>query len=144
MDEIIEDILIKVPHCNPFRFVDSIYEISENHIVGDCFLNEGSFFYKGHFPKNPITPGYIITEAMAQIGILCLGIFLVKNNYKDVNHAFLTSTDVKFYNVSFPNDTIVVKSHKVFYRFGKLKCKISAFNQNGILLCEGIFSGIIK
>lgn len=140
----IEIILKRVPHCKPFRFIDTIQEVSNKHIIGSCYLSEDSFFYKGHFPENPITPGYIITEVMAQVGILGLGIFLVKDRYDKVEHAFLTSTEVKFYNVSYPNDTIIVKSQKIFFRFNKLKCQISAFNQNGLLLCEGILSGLIK
>lgn len=144
MKQVIEDVLKKIPHCIPFRFIDSIDEISETHIIGQCFLDEDSFFYKGHFPLNPITPGYIITEVMAQIGILGLGIYLVNNNYQNVKSAFLTSTNVKFYNISYPNDTIVVKSYLQYYRFGNLKCEISSYNQDGILLCKGIFAGVIK
>ena len=37
------------------------------------------FFYKGHFKENPITPGVLLIETMAQIGVVCLGIYLLKN-----------------------------------------------------------------
>ena len=50
MQKAIDDILVKIPHCPPFRFIDSIDEVSENHIIGKCFLSEESFYYKGHFP----------------------------------------------------------------------------------------------
>jgi len=144
MQKDIDLILHKIPHVKPYRFVDSIKEVSDNHIIGSCNLESDSFFYKGHFPANPITPGYIITEVMAQIGILGLGIYLVKNNLHEVTNAFLTSTNVKFHDVSYPNDTITVNSQKIYFRFNKLKCHIKAFNQNGKILCSGVFSGLIK
>jgi 3-hydroxyacyl-[acyl-carrier-protein] dehydratase len=144
MELVIAEKLNRVPHIKPYRFIESISEVSDSHIIGSCFLDADSFFYKGHFPKNPITPGYIITEVMAQTGILGLGLYLVKNNIEGIKHAFLTSTDVKFHSVSYPNDTITINSQKIYFRFSKLKCYIKAFNQNGKLLCSGYFSGIIK
>lgn len=144
MNGTIDDILSIIPHRPPYRFVDSLQEIDLNHIKGKCFLSKESFFYQGHFPEAPITPGYIITEAMAQIGILAFGIHLVGKDYKNVKNAFLASTDVKFYNVSYPNDVIHVHAEKIYFRFNKLKCNISAYNQNELLLCRGVFSGIIE
>ena len=139
-----KEILNKIPHKHPYRFIDKIDKLNEDEIIGSCLLDEESFFYKGHFPESPITPGYIVTEIMAQIGILGLGIFIVGNNTSNVSGAFLTSTDVKFHNISYPGDTIMVFSKKEYFRFNKLKCKITAYNQNNDKICSGIFSGIIK
>jgi len=140
----IAQILSRVPHKSPFRFVENIQEVSDDHIIGRCFLDASSFFYQGHFPDNPITPGFIITEVMAQTGILALGLYLLRDNIDGIKNAFLTTTEVKFHNVSYPNDTIVVDSRKLYFRFSKLKCDIKAFNQNGDLLCSGLFSGVIR
>ncbi|WP_353101576.1 3-hydroxyacyl-ACP dehydratase [Myroides odoratus] len=138
------NILEHIPHRFPYRFIDSISEVSDNHIVGFCCLNEESFFYQGHFFANPITPGFIITEIMAQIGILGLGLYLNKKNIADVKSAFLTTADVKFYNISYPGDNIRVVSNLIYYKFNNIKCNISAHNQDGILICKGIFSGVVK
>lgn len=140
----VKEILHQIPHIKPYRFVDNIIEINENQITGNCFLPKDSFFYKGHFPKAPITPGFIITEVMAQIGILCLGLFLTKNDTQEEREAFLTSAEIKFHNVSYPNDTITVVSKKVYFRLNKLKCQMEAINQKGDLLCSGYMAGMIK
>lgn len=141
---IAKQVLHKIPHCKPFRFIDGITKINDELIVGNCFLHEDSFYYKGHFPKHPITPGFIITEAMAQIGILGLGLYLARDQVEDVKMALLTSSDVKFHNISYPNDTIVVHAKKIYFRFNKLKCYIESFNQHGDMLCSGTFTGIIR
>lgn len=137
-------ILDYIPHCYPYRFIDSISEISKSHVIGKCFLSSESFFYKGHFPQSPITPGYIITEIMVQIGVLALGIYLNKENIQKINAAFLTSTNVKFFNISYPNDTITVKSKLIYYKLNTIKCKIEAYNQHELLLCKGVLTGKIK
>jgi 3-hydroxyacyl-[acyl-carrier-protein] dehydratase len=142
--EIINQILCKVPHRVPFRFIDEIIKVDENHIIGTCFLDEKSFYYQGHFPEHPITPGFIVAEVMAQIGILGLGIYLTLDYDYAIKTALLTSSEIKFHNVSYPNDIIVVKSEKLFFRFNKLKCFISASNEKGDSICSGFMSGIIK
>ena len=73
------DIISKLPYSKPFLFVDKILEINENGVVGEFTFDENLEFYKGHFKDNPVTPGVILTEVMAQIGLVCLGIFILKN-----------------------------------------------------------------
>ena len=139
----IQDILSKIPHVDPYRFIDDILEVDECHIVGKFCLRPDSFFYRGHFPQNPLTPGFIISEIMAQIGILGLGLYLTRDYTTSIQYAVLTSADIKFYNVSYPNDTIQVRSRKIYFRFKKIKCEIEAFNQKGDLLCSGSMTGMI-
>ncbi len=64
---IIREILALVPQQEPFRFIDEIVSIDEEKIVGAYRFREDAFFYRGHFPGNPITPGVILIETMAQI-----------------------------------------------------------------------------
>ena len=71
-----DEILKYLPYQRPFLFVDELTEISENGIIGSYTFPVDSFFYKGHFKDHPVTPGVILTEVMAQIGVVCLGIFL--------------------------------------------------------------------
>ena len=62
----------------PFRFIDEIVELDEEHIVATLHvLAKDADFYRGHFPGNPITPGVILTETMAQAGVVAFGIYLV-------------------------------------------------------------------
>ncbi|MDI1303260.1 MAG: hydroxymyristoyl-ACP dehydratase, partial [bacterium] len=71
-----EEIISKLPYSKPFLFVDEIINVNENGVEGSYTFNETLDFYKGHFKDNPVTPGVILTEVMAQIGLVCLGIFL--------------------------------------------------------------------
>ena len=68
-------ILNHLPYKSSFRFVDNISLLNENEVRGEYTLKKDSFFYEDHFAGNPVTPGVIITEIMAQIGLVVLGIF---------------------------------------------------------------------
>ena len=70
-------VLNLLPYKSSFRFVDNISELSEDGVTGDYTLREDAFFYEDHFVGNPVTPGVIITEIMAQICLVVLGIFLM-------------------------------------------------------------------
>lgn len=71
------EILERLPYTKPFLFVDELISVDENGATGTFIFNENLDFYKGHFKDNPITPGVILTECMAQIGLVCLGIYLM-------------------------------------------------------------------
>ena len=73
------EIINKLPYQKPFLFVDGIDTISEDGVTGHYKFKKDETFYKGHFKDNPITPGVILTECMAQIGLVCLGIYLLKD-----------------------------------------------------------------
>lgn len=138
-----ENILQRLPYTKPFRFVDEIAEVDESHIHGSYHLHPGSDFYKGHFKNYPITPGVILTEIAAQIGLVCLGIFL--NGKMDAAQTFpfvLTSTNIEFYKPVYPDETVWVESEKVYYRFGKLKCNVKMKNIKGEIVCDGTIAGI--
>ena len=139
-----DDILEVIPHKKPFRFVDEITELSENHIIGNYTLPEKSFFFEGHFPNNAITPGVIILEIMAQIGLVAFGIHLNSRKKYAFNNIYFASSEVKYTNICYPKDKIIVVSEKIYFKFGKLKCYVEAKNIHDKILCSGILSGIIK
>lgn len=138
-----QEIISKLPYSKPFLFVDELLHIDENGAEGRYTFNENLDFYKGHFKENPITPGVILTEVMAQIGVVCLGIYLLNDEFnKDVSIA-LTSTDIEFLKPVFPNEKVTVISEKIYFRFGKLKCKVIMKNIKGEVVCSGVIAGII-
>jgi 3-hydroxyacyl-[acyl-carrier-protein] dehydratase len=137
-----KEIISKLPYSKPFLFVDEITEIDENRVVGCYTFDEKLDFYKGHFKDNPITPGVILTEVMAQIGLVCLGIYLNKNFDKS-NAIALTSMNVDFLKPVFPNEKVTVISEKIYFRFGKLKCKVKMMNTLGIEVCSGTIAGML-
>lgn len=137
-----QEILSKLPYSKPFLFVDEIVSITENGIEGYFTFNEHLDFYKGHFKDNPITPGVILIETMAQIGLVCFGIFLLKDETKTLNFA-LTSSEIEFLKPVFPNEKVTVVSEKVYFRFGKLKCKVKMMNTKNEEVCSGTISGML-
>ncbi|SNR40615.1 3-hydroxyacyl-ACP dehydratase FabZ family protein [Flavobacterium sp. ov086] len=138
------DIITKLPYTKPFLFVDELLHADENSVTGTYTFNEDLDFYKGHFKDNPITPGVILTETMAQIGLVCLGIYLLGNNYnKDTVIAF-TSADMQFLKPVYPNEKVTITSQKIFFRFGKLKCEVIMKNEAGQEVCKGILAGMIS
>ena len=93
-----------LPHREPFLFVDEIIEASKEKIVAKRKFTEEDFFFKGHFPEYPVTPGVILVETMAQsggAGLRKLGII------EDKGLFFLATVDkVKFRRQVRPGDEV--------------------------------------
>ena len=138
-----QEIISQLPYSKPFLFVDEIIQIDENGVEGSYTFDENLDFYNGHFKENPVTPGVILTETMAQIGVVCLGIYLLNNTFNKNTIIALTSTEIEFLKPVFPNEKVTVISEKIYFRFGKLKCKVIMKNNKGEEVCSGTIAGII-
>jgi len=139
-----EEIIKYLPYERPFLFVDELTDISENGITGTYTFPEDSFYYKGHFKDHPVTPGVILTEVMAQIGVVCLGIFLLYNERdSEMPKIALTSNKIDFFHAVYPKEKITVISEKQYFRFNKLKCYVKAINEQGELVCRGEIAGML-
>lgn len=142
-----QEILQKLPYTKPFLFVDALTHIDEDGAEGHYKFEADSDFYRGHFKDNPITPGVILTECCAQIGVVALGIYLLAReevSLGDNVQIGFSSSEMEFYEPVFPNEKVVVTSEKVYFRFHKLKCKVKMYNSGGKLVCKGIISGMLK
>nr|WP_313809735.1 FabA/FabZ family ACP-dehydratase [uncultured Allomuricauda sp.] len=144
-----DKILSKLPYSKPFRFVDKLNHIDENSVEGTYSFSESLDFYKGHFKDTPVTPGVILTECCAQIGLVCLGIYLLDRTLEldkkqEKLQIAMSSSEMEFYLPIFPGETVKVVSEKVYFRFNKLKCKVKMFNKEEKLVCKGVLSGMIK
>lgn len=142
----VQDIKDQLPYDPPFLFVDEIISVNENEIEGTYTFKADEYFYKGHFKNNPLTPGVILTECMAQIGLVCLGIFLISDKLQPNGKPQIafTSSQMDFYIPVLPNETVRVVSKKKIFRFNKLKCEAHMYNKNGDLVCKGQLSGMLK
>ena len=139
-----QNILEKLPYAKPFLFVDQLLSVSENGVEGTYRFKEDEHFYEGHFKNNHVTPGVILTECMAQIGLVCLGIFISsEEKTKEYPQIALVAAQVDYYLRVFPGDRVKVISEKEYFRFGKMKCKVKMLNASNELVCKGILSGMV-
>lgn len=140
-----KEIIALLPYTDPFLFVDEIAEVTTHAINGSYTFKEESYFYKGHFKDHPVTPGVILTECMAQIGLVCLGIYLLKDKAAlDTLQVAFTSADVSFLKPVYPNEKVTVVSEVNYFRFNKLKCDVKLYNQANELVCNGELAGVFK
>lgn len=130
----INDIKRILPHRYPFLLIDKVMEINENFIVTlkNVTFNEMQFL--GHFPDEPVMPGVLIVEAMAQgAGVLVLGRFEDPENYSTY---FLKIDNVKFRRKVIPGDTMLMRVGLTSeIRRGMANIKGYAF-VDGELACE--------
>ncbi len=103
----INQIVHILPHRPPFLLIDKILEMSETHVVGVKNVTMNEPFFKGHFPGDPVMPGVLQVEAMAQTGgILVLSTVPDPENYVTY---FLKLIEVKFRHKVLPGDTLVFR-----------------------------------
>ena len=132
-----------LPHRYPMLLVDKIIEIGKNHIVGIKNFTSNEPFFQGHFPQEPVTPGVLLIEAMAQTGGL-----LVLNTVEDpekYSTYFLKIDNVKFRQKVVPGDTVIFHiSFMTELRRGCAYMKGYAFVGNKITTEAEFMAQIIK
>ena len=140
-----DQIIALLPYTKPFLFVDGLENISENGCTGHYTFQEDEYFYEGHFKNQAVTPGVILTECMAQIGVVCLGIFLMGKTVETTQkpEIALASHQMDFFIPVFPGETVRVDSTKEVFRFNKLRCKVQMHNAKGELVARGNISGMV-
>ncbi len=94
-----------LPHRFPFLLVDKIIDVQKDFIVGVKNVTANEPFFQGHFPEEPVMPGVLLVEAMAQAG----GIFVLRNLEGKFSTYFMKIDNVKFRKKVVPGDTIILK-----------------------------------
>lgn len=100
----IKEILNIIPHKPPFIFVDKV-DILEDGVKGVGYKNVtiNEYYFKGHFPENPVMPGVIIIETMAQVGAIIL---LLRDDFKGKTPYFAGINKFRFKNQVRPGDVL--------------------------------------
>ncbi len=98
-----EDIKAIIPHRDPFLLVDEIHELTEDRVVGVKYVTGKEDFFRGHFPEEPVMPGVLILEAIAQAGAVCV---LSKEAFKGRIAYFGKMDKVRFRHKVVPGDVL--------------------------------------
>ena len=144
-----QEVLELVPQQAPFRFIDEIISLDEEQIVGAYRFREDEYFYRGHFPGRPITPGVILIETMAQIGVVAFGMYLLacQKNIRPSQlngplSLFSLVDGIEFKGIVKPGERVIVKGKKIYMRKGALKVDINMERENGEVVCVGQLAGM--
>ena len=140
-------ILDRLPYGPPFRFVDGLTHLTPEVIEGFYTFQADSDFYRGHFKNTPVTPGVLLTECCAQIGLVCLGIYLsleMGEGILEGSGVAMTESEMEFLKPVYPGERVQVRGEKVYFRFHKLKARVRLYKANGELACRGQIAGIFK
>ncbi|WP_410519364.1 3-hydroxyacyl-ACP dehydratase FabZ [Anaplasma bovis] len=107
-----------LPHAYPFLFIDKVTEcIPGDRIVAVKNVTFNEQFFVGHFPGNPVMPGVLIVEAMAQASMIC-AVYEPDSQDADKKSVFFMAIDsARFRKVVTPGNTLVLKS-RVIHRRG--------------------------
>jgi 3-hydroxyacyl-[acyl-carrier-protein] dehydratase len=133
-------VLAAVPHRPPFRFIDEIVELDHDHIVAAYRFRPDADFYRGHFPGNPITPGVLLVEAMAQAGVVAHGIFLLGGDPGMLT--LFTDATVEFTGIVRPGQRVIVRGRKLVFRRSLLRSAVEMMLEDGTVVCSGTLSGM--
>lgn len=140
------EVLDLIPQRPPFRFVDTIHEIDDDHIVASYSYRPDEYFYAGHFPGNPVTPGVVLIETIAQAGVVALGIYLSAKSMPPAELrqmvTLFTEAQVEFHDLVEPGRTVTVRARKILFRLRKLRVEATLHTDDGRLACSGTFAGM--
>jgi len=134
----IEEIKEILPHRPPFLFVDEVIEIADKRIVAKRHIRPDEFFFAGHFPQEPIMPGVLIVEALAQTA----GVMLLRK-YKGAIPLFMGIDKARFRRIVKPGDTLLMEAEVIHDR-GKVVKISGRAKVRDETVCEAVILAGIK
>jgi 3-hydroxyacyl-[acyl-carrier-protein] dehydratase len=141
----LEQVSDLIPQKPPFRFVDRLTELDDEHVAGEYLFRPDEPFYAGHFPGFPVTPGVILVESMCQTAFaLAIRLLSADMPVDDIGRLVmvLTESSVEFERVVKPGDAVRMTARKVFWRRRKLKAEVALTLRDGTPVCRGTVGGM--
>lgn len=132
-----------LPHRYPFLLVDKIIEISTNYIIGIKNVTIDEPFFQGHFPNDPVMPGVMQIEAMAQVG----GVFMLHQKPDPALYStyFLKIENARFKQKVLPGDTLIIKMEVISpEKRGMLLMRGRAYVGNNLVTEADLMAQIVK
>ncbi|QXK91626.1 3-hydroxyacyl-ACP dehydratase FabZ [Neoehrlichia mikurensis] len=130
----IKQIIKMLPHSYPFILIDRIIECNPSQYaiaIKNVTFNEP--FFMGHFPSNPIMPGVLIIEAMAQTSMVCIVSSFNSHEVSKKSVYFLAIDSAKFRKVVIPGDAIIINANVIHQRKGTCRFKCNAYVDNQLV-----------
>jgi len=139
----IKDILSRLPHRYPFLLVDRVLKADGDKIKALKNVTFNEQFFQGHFPDNPVMPGVLIVEALAQAGGLMAFNRIDEDNVSNYLVYFMAIENVKFRKPVVPGDNLVldVELMKRKRNIWRMKGIASVENET---VCEAEFMAMIR
>ena len=145
--QMIRQILELIPQQRPFRFIDDILEVDDRKIKAVYRFRNDEYFYEGHFPGHPVTPGVILIETMAQAGVVALGLSILLHQNRAVSEIremktlFTFAENVEFTGMVAPGEAVVITGEKIYFRKSSIKTKVGIARASGESVCTGVLMG---
>ncbi|MDD4028096.1 MAG: 3-hydroxyacyl-ACP dehydratase FabZ [Caldisericia bacterium] len=135
------DILRNLPHRYPFLLVDRILEITEQSIQGQKNVSMNEPQFQGHFPENPVFPGVLIIEALAQLS----GIYIAEKHSfsEDQIGLFAGVEDFSFKGIVRPGDVMILNSQLQKKKFTVFMLNVSATVED-VIVAKGTLKVILS
>ena len=138
-----QEVLESIPQTGTFRFLDEITELSSEHIVATYHFRGDEWFYSGHFPGDPVTPGVILIEAMAQAGLVALGLYILRTEQPDIRlRSLFSECAIEFLAMVPAGERVTISGQKVYWRRNKLQSKVELRLASGEVAAYGTVSGL--